>query len=141
MPSTCPPVPGPPTPRSRGAWSNGTTMFVTDSEDEKIYAFKHSDESQDSAKNLALRSANSDARGLWFDGRALWVVDEVDNRLYVYDLPGGQDPNTPAAGLPSISGVPQRSVELTADVSGISDADGLDDAVFHTSGSASTARR
>ncbi|WP_420446766.1 choice-of-anchor R domain-containing protein [Candidatus Poriferisodalis sp.] len=115
----------------RGLWSNGTTMFVTDSEDEKIYAFKHSDESQDDAKNLALRSANSDARGLWFDGRALWVVDEVDNRLYVYDLPGGQDPNTPAAGLPSISGVPQRSVELTADVSGISDADGLDDAVFH----------
>ena len=59
------------------------------------------------------------------------MVDEVDNKLYVYDLPGGQDPNTPAAGLPSISGVPQRSQELTADISGISDADGLADAIFH----------
>ena len=115
----------------RGLWSNGTTMFVADDQDDKVYAFKHSDESQDDAKNLALRSANSDASGLWFDGRALWVVDHADRKLYVYDLPGGQDPNTPAAGLPSISGVPQRSVELTADVSGISDADGLDDAVFH----------
>ena len=41
----------------RGLWSNGTTMFVTDSEDEKVYAFKHSDESQDTAKNIPLRSA------------------------------------------------------------------------------------
>ena len=34
-------------------------------------------------------------------------------------------PNTPATGEPTISGTPQVGVTLTADVSGITDADGL----------------
>ena len=41
-----------------------------------------------------------------------------------------QSANTPAAGLPAISGTVQVGETLTADVSGIDDADGLDDAVF-----------
>ena len=43
---------------------------------------------------------------------------------------GGPAPNTPAAGAPTISGTPQVGEELTASASGISDADGLDDASF-----------
>ena len=39
-------------------------------------------------------------------------------------------PNTPATGLPTISGTPQVGETLTADTSGIADEDGLDDAVF-----------
>ncbi len=39
-------------------------------------------------------------------------------------------PNTPATGLPTISGTAQVAETLTADVSGIADEDGLDDAVF-----------
>ena len=39
-------------------------------------------------------------------------------------------PNRPATGAPTISGTAQVSIELTADTSGIADADGLDDAVF-----------
>ena len=39
-------------------------------------------------------------------------------------------PNSPATGQPDISGVAQVGETLTADVSGIDDADGLDDAVF-----------
>ena len=35
------------------------------------------------------------------------------------------DPNTPASGAPTISGIPAVSFTLTADVSGITDADGL----------------
>ncbi|WP_419553068.1 hypothetical protein [Candidatus Poriferisodalis sp.] len=114
----------------RGLWSNGTRMFVVDDEDDKVHAYKHSDESRDSAKSITLRSANSDARDLWFDGRVLWALDN-DRRLYAYDLPGGQDANTPATGAPSITGEPQRGVALTADVSGISDADGVAHARFH----------
>ena len=38
--------------------------------------------------------------------------------------------NTAAAGAPTISGTPQVGEELTASTSGISDADGLDDASF-----------
>ena len=40
------------------------------------------------------------------------------------------EPNTPAAGAPAISGTPQVNETLTASTSGISDADGLDDASF-----------
>ena len=39
-------------------------------------------------------------------------------------------PNTPAAGLPTVSGKAQVSETLTVDTSGISDENGLDDATF-----------
>ena len=49
-------------------------------------------------------------------------------------IPGPSDdapePNTAAAGAPTISGTPQVGEALTASTSGISDADGLDDARF-----------
>ena len=63
----------------RGIWSNGTTMFVADDGDDNVFAYKHSDESQDSAKNLALSGDNDNPRGMWFDGRVLWVVDGTDD--------------------------------------------------------------
>ena len=40
-------------------------------------------------------------------------------------LPGPDDPNSPATGLPTISGTPQVGETLTADTSPIDDADGL----------------
>ena len=40
------------------------------------------------------------------------------------------EPNTPATGAPAISGTPQVGEALSASTSGISDADGLDDARF-----------
>ena len=40
------------------------------------------------------------------------------------------EPNTPATGAPSISGTAQAGETLTADTSGIADADGLDNARF-----------
>ncbi|WP_419554640.1 Calx-beta domain-containing protein [Candidatus Poriferisodalis sp.] len=86
-----------------GIWSDGTTMFVADSDDDNVFAYKHSDESQDSAKNLALTSGNDDPVGMWFDGRVLWVVDETDDKIYAYDLPGAQPDNTPATGAPQIT--------------------------------------
>ena len=99
----------------RGVWSNGTTMFVADSDDDNVFAYKHSDESQDSGKNLALSSANDNPNGMWFDGRILWVVDDTDDMLYPYDLPGAQPDNTPAAGDPVIGSAFTKDV-LTATV-------------------------
>ena len=42
----------------------------------------------------------------------------------------GPEPNTPATGAPAIGGMPRVGDELTVSTSGISDADGLDDARF-----------
>ena len=86
----------------RGIWSNGATMFVADDDDDNVFAYKHSDESQDSGKNLALISDNDNPRGMWFDGRILWVVDGTDDTIYPYDLPDGQPDNTPAVGGPAV---------------------------------------
>ena len=93
-----------------GIWSNGTTMFVVDGGDDKVFAYKHSDESQDSGKNLALISDNDNPRGMWFDGRILWVVDGTDDTIYPYDLPDGQPDNTPAVGGPAVRSTLTRDV-------------------------------
>ena len=42
----------------------------------------------------------------------------------------GPEPNTPATGAPAIGGTPRVDETLSASTSGISDADGLDDALF-----------
>ena len=47
----------------RGLWSDGTTMFVADSDDDKVFAYKLSDETQDSDKNILLDSDNNDCVG------------------------------------------------------------------------------
>ena len=85
-----------------GLWSNGTTMFVTDSEDNKVYSYKLSDQTRDSDKEIPLDSDNENPEGLWFDGRVLWVVDNDDDKVYVYDLPGAQPDNTVAEGVPGV---------------------------------------
>ncbi len=86
----------------RGLWSNGTTLFAIDDEDHKVYAYKMSDRSRDSDKDLPLGSTNTDPEGLWFDGRILWVADEAYDRLYAYLLPGAQPDNTLATGAPAV---------------------------------------
>ena len=86
----------------RGTYSNGETMFVVDDEDARVYAWKMSDQTQDSDKEIDLDSDNADPEGLWFDGRVLWVVDDADDRVYVYDLPGAQPDNTVADGVPGV---------------------------------------
>ena len=86
----------------RGMWSNGTTLFVVDHGDTKVYGYQLSDQSRDDDKNLDLDAANADPWGLWFDGRVLWVADTADDKLYVYDLPGAQPGNAAADGVPEV---------------------------------------
>ena len=117
--------------RPSGMWSNGTTLFVADHVDGKIYAYQLADRTRDDAKNLSLDTDNADAEGLWFDGRVLWVVDTSDGQLYAYDLPGAQPDNTPAAGVPTLDATAQQDIELTADISGITDStDGLGNVLY-----------
>ena len=86
----------------RDIYSNGETMFVVDDEDATVYAWKMSDQTRDSDKEIALDGDNADPEGLWFDGRVLWVVDDADDKVYVYDLPGAQPGNTVAEGVPGV---------------------------------------
>ena len=55
---------------------------------------------------------------------------ELHRRRTTSEATTGPPPNTPATGLPTISGMAQVDETLTADTSGIADEDGLDNATF-----------
>ncbi len=70
-----------------GIWSDGTTMWVADSAEDKIYAYKMSDKSRDSSKDVSLDSALTPApTGIWSDGATMWVTDYSDDAIYAYKM-------------------------------------------------------
>ena len=62
-------------------------MWVADSEDRKIYAYKMSDRSRDPGKDfptLNSKGGNHKPKGIWSDGVNMWVADSRDVELYSY---------------------------------------------------------
>ena len=72
----------------RGLWSDGTTMWVVDRDDKKLYAYKRSDMSRDAAKDFNTLDAagNDNPSGVWSDGTTMWVADRDDDKLYAYKM-------------------------------------------------------
>ena len=71
----------------RGICSDGTTMFVADSDDDKVYAYKMSDTTRDSGKDVTLDSNNDEPKGLSCDPTHLWVAqdnDDLTSKIFVY---------------------------------------------------------
>ncbi len=75
----------------KGLWSDGTTMWVSDLADGKIYAYDLNAKSRQPSKDLnTLKNAgNSRPAGLWSDGTTMWVSDEYDDKVYAYELSTG----------------------------------------------------
>ena len=67
-------------------WSDGTTMWVVDTRDDKIYAYKMSDRTPDPSKDFTLAAGNFNSRGIWSDGTTIWVSDDGDDKIYAYNL-------------------------------------------------------
>ena len=68
-----------------GVWSNGTTMWVMQSQGSKVFAYKMSDGSRDSAKDYnGLVSYLQTARGIWSDGTTMWIADGNTDKLYAH---------------------------------------------------------
>ena len=71
-----------------GLWSDGTTMWVADSVDDKIYAYdlvtKEHNTNEDF--NTLAAAGNGNAHSLWSDGTTMWVVDDTDNKIYAYSM-------------------------------------------------------
>ena len=80
-----------------GIWSNGTTIWVADPADDKLYAYAQSDGTRQDGTggttNLEfdLHAANANARGIWSDGTTIWVADTGDDKLYAYKFTPGSD--------------------------------------------------
>ena len=111
-----------------GVWSDGTTVWVADVVDAKLYAYVLATGARDSDKEFALGAGNSDPQGIWSDGATVWVADSDDDKLYTYPLA----PNQPAEGEPAVLGAAWIGATLTADTSEITDADGIPDDVAYS---------
>ena len=82
-----------------GIWSDGTTMWVADFEDAKLYAYWMSDRSRDSGRDFTLDAANGSPVGIWSDETTMWASDFTDGKLYAYRMSdrsrdSGKDFNT-----------------------------------------------
>ena len=76
----------------QGIWSDGTTLWVLDTSDEKLYAYDLASKAHVPAKDLTLAAGNTEPRGLWSDGTTMWVVDSPSSgtrKLYAYALASG----------------------------------------------------
>ena len=73
---------------ARGVWSDGATMWVADSGDDKLYAYNLSTKARDSARdfNTLDTARNNDPYGIWSDGAIMWVADIGDDKMYAYNL-------------------------------------------------------
>ena len=85
-----------------GIWSDGTTMWVADFEDHKLYAYRMSDRTRDSDRDFTLDAANGSPVGIWSDGTTMWASDFTDGKLYAYRMSdrsrdSGKDFNTLSA--------------------------------------------
>ena len=74
-----------------GAWSNGVTMWIADSNDGKLYAYTLADSARDSDKDITLDSNNSNPVGIWSDDTTIWVAElmPTERKVYAYTLADG----------------------------------------------------
>ena len=88
----------------RGVWSNGATIWVADSADDKLYAYafidnllgpssSRGDRLPDS--DIDLHRANDNPKGIWSDGRRFYVVDSETKRVFKYPY-NAAHPDKPA---------------------------------------------
>ena len=72
-----------------GIWSNGTTVWIADVSNAKLYAYSQADGARDGDKDIALSGAIMVPTGIWSDGTTIWVIDPVEAKLFAYTLGSG----------------------------------------------------
>ena len=68
-----------------GIWSNGTHIYVTDPDHDRVFQYNAGDKSLTST-TYSLHADNGNRQGLWSDGTTAWVSDNADDKLYAYQL-------------------------------------------------------
>ncbi len=71
-----------------GIWSDGTTMWVADTDDDKIYAYDLNTKARDSDKDFdTLDDADNDRpTGIWSNGVTMWATEYDDGKIYAYQV-------------------------------------------------------
>ena len=70
-----------------GIWSDGTTLWVSDRANDKVFAFDLATKLRDAAKNFNTLDGESQYPfGLWSDGTTMWVADSGDFTIYAHSM-------------------------------------------------------
>ena len=75
-----------------GLCSDGTTMFVVDWADNKVYAYDLVSKARDSTKDITLAAANTKSEGLWCNADTVWVAEDDftgSNDIFAYNRADG----------------------------------------------------
>ncbi|MBC6400968.1 MAG: cadherin repeat domain-containing protein [Ekhidna sp.] len=73
-----------------GLWSDGTTMWVTDSYDDNIYAYELATGVRQESKEFRLEGPDHfDAGDIWSDETTIWIENYDDRMVYAYELATG----------------------------------------------------
>ncbi len=76
--------------KAAGVWSDGTTIWVADATDAKLYAYTLSGGARDSGKELGVSlSGTRSPAGIWSDGTVIWVVYQSLGQAIAYTISGG----------------------------------------------------
>ena len=74
---------------AHGIWSDGETVWVADSGQDRLLAYRLADGQRVPELDLELAERNADPRGVWSDGAVIYVLDSVQDALFAYDLADG----------------------------------------------------
>ena len=69
-----------------GVTANATTMWVADTVDDKLYAYRLSDGTRDTSKDFTLHSTNATPSGTWSTDTTMWVVDAGLDKVFAYRM-------------------------------------------------------
>ena len=78
----------------KGIWGNETTMWVADTTDDKLYAYKlelgaeeTENDRHDSNKDFGtlIAATNESPWGIWSTNDVMWILDWEDNKIYAYN--------------------------------------------------------
>ncbi len=108
-------------------WTNGETLWSTDGEDTRLYAYQLSDGSRQNSKEFDLHTNNGRPSGIWSDGETMWVVDRTDAKVYAYTLEGGTRQETKEFDLHSSN---DHSTGIWSDGYTIWVGDGTDSKIY-----------
>ena len=70
-------------------WTDGQTLWISDVDDDKLYAYRLSDGARQTDREFDLHTDNASGTGIWSDGITMWVPDRTNDRLYAYSLEDG----------------------------------------------------
>ena len=85
-------------------WSEGSTMWVADWSDAKLYAYDLATKARNINEDFSTLSGagNTAPSGIWSDGITMWVADNQDDKLYAYSL--ATKAHVPAKDFNTLSG-------------------------------------